>query len=89
MTTKGQMRHHLEMVPKPSSVLPEHENELFVRLSLFEPGLESPTEPALAFTMPVSDMLKMLYGMAADVREIVQNDVGESYVFPSNLYSPN
>jgi hypothetical protein len=82
----SQMRHHLEMVPKPSSVLPEHENEVFVRLSFLGPGSD---EPDLAFTMPVSDMLKMLYGMAADVREIVQDDVGESYVFPSNLYSPN
>jgi hypothetical protein len=97
MTTKngglimslGQMRHSLAVVPKPSNVLPEHEDEIFVRLSLFEPGVESLDDPALAFTMPVSDLLYFLYGLVVDVREIVHDDVGESYVFPSNLWSPN
>jgi hypothetical protein len=80
----GRMRHQIHLVPKPEVVLPEHEDEIFVRLSLLGPGSE---EPDLAFTMPVSDMLRLLYGMAADVREIVHNDTGD--LFPPSLYNPN
>ncbi len=85
----GLMRHNLTRVSKPSSVLPEDEDEVFVRLSLYEPGAESLAEPALAFTMSVPDMLRMLNGLIVDLREIVQDDALESYVFPTNLLSPN
>jgi hypothetical protein len=84
---QGRMRHQIHLVPKPEQVLPEHEDEIFVRLCLYEPGVESDVDPALAFTMPVSDMIRMLYGMAADVREIVHNDTGD--LFPPSLYNPN
>ena len=86
---KGLMRTSLQVVPKPPVVLPEHEDEIFVRLSLYQPGVETLEEPALAFTMPVSDLLRMLYEIAADVKEIVHNDVAESFAFPTHLYNPN
>ena len=37
----GLMRTSLEVMPKPERVLPEHEHEIFVRLSLYEPGQET------------------------------------------------
>jgi hypothetical protein len=83
----GQMRHNLTVVPKPRGVRPEHEDEVFVRLSLYEPGVESLDDPALAFTMPVSDLLRFLYGLIGDLHQIVQTDVGESYLFPP--FNPN
>jgi len=73
----GLMRTSLEVMPKPERVLPEHEHEIFVRLSLYEPGQETLENPALAFTMPVSDLLRMLYGIAADVRQVVADNLEE------------
>jgi hypothetical protein len=87
--SKGLMRTSLQVVPKPPVVLPEHEDEIFVRLCFYEPGMETDVDPALAFTMPVSDLLRMLNGIAADLREIVHNDVGEAWPFPPSLFNPN
>ena len=69
------MRTSLELMPTPHNVRPEHENEIFVRLSFYEPGSETLENPALAFTMPVSDLLRMLYGIADDVKQIVEEDI--------------
>ena len=73
--TNGLMRTSLEVMPKPKSVLPEHEHEIFVQLSFYEPGTETLENPALAFTMPVGDLLRLLYGIARDVRQMVADDM--------------
>jgi hypothetical protein len=68
------MKTTLEVVEKPLTAPPDTD-EIFVRLAFYEPDTETLEEPALAFTMPVSDMLRMLYGISCDLREIIQDDL--------------
>ena len=68
------LRTTLEVVDTPKSVSPELEDEIFVRLSFRDSETPEEAEPDLAFTMAVSAMLRMLYGLCGDLKEIIAQD---------------
>lgn len=60
----------LQVVPPPAEA-PKESNEVWVRLMFLDPEDAS---GGCAFTMTVSDMLALFYGMVDDLKQIVAED---------------
>lgn len=60
----------LQVVPRPAEA-PKDSDEVYVRLIFLDPEDAS---GGCAFTMTVSDMLALFYGMVADLKQIVHED---------------
>lgn len=61
----------LQKVARPPDADPDLANEVFVRLVFIDPEDGS---GGCAFTMTVTDMLALFYGLASDLKQIVQED---------------